>query len=99
MNVIVHPRTRQTKGMLNRRRRQGLIPSVIFGRGMTPVLVETPAKAIADVLTSEGGLNTVLNVKIAGGGGTHRAMMCELVRDPITRDFLSIGLHHVEKGE
>jgi large subunit ribosomal protein L25 len=99
MNVVVLPRQRQSKSVRKHRRRQGFIPAVIFGRNVQPLLVETPARAISEVLLSDAGLNSVIDVSVDGDSGTHQAVMCDLVRDPITRDYVAVGLHQIEKGE
>lgn len=99
MDLTVTKRETQSKGERNKRRRQGFVPGAVYGRGLEPFLVEIPAKGIADALTAETGLNTIINLKISGDRHKHTVMIDNLERDPITRDFLHVGLHQVKKGE
>ncbi len=99
MDLTVTKRETQSKGERNKRRRQGFVPGAVYGRGLEPFLVEIPAKGIADALTAETGLNTIINLKISGDRHKHTVMIDNLERDPITRDFLHVGLHEVKRGE
>src|SRR3569833_2306548 len=99
MNITVNRREKQTKGERKRRIRQGFIPGAVYGRNIKPFLVEVPARAIADALLSEGGLNTVVELTIAGESHKHQVLFDDLVRDSITRDFIHVGLHEVKRGE
>ncbi|MBV9852746.1 MAG: 50S ribosomal protein L25 [Armatimonadetes bacterium] len=99
MDITVTPRPRRTKGERKRRLRQGLVPGAIYGRGLEPALVEVPAKAIADVLLAESGMNTVINLTVQGDRAQHTVLIDNLERDPITRGFLNVGFHQVKKGD
>ena len=81
------------------RLRQGFVPGAIYGRGLEPTLVEVSARAVADVLLAETGLNTVLSLTIQGEGAQHSVLIDNLERDPITRGFLNVGFHQVKKGD
>lgn len=99
MDLTATTRETQSKGERNKRRRQGFVPGAVYGRGLEPFLVELPAKGIADALTAETGMNTIINLTISGAKGKHTVMIDNLERDPITRGFLHVGLHEVKKGE
>lgn len=99
MDITALPRTARTRGERRRRLRQGFVPGSIYGRGVTPTLVEVPAKAIADVLLAETGLNTPITLTVRGEAATHSVLVDNLERDPITRGFLNVGFHQVQKGD
>lgn len=99
MDMTVMPRPQRTKGERKRRLRQGLVPGAIYGRGLSPTLVEVPAKVVAEVLMAETGLNTVLNLTIQGEAAKHSVLIDNLERDPITRGFLNVGFHQVRQGD
>lgn len=99
MNITAIKRGSQTKGERKKRIRQGFIPGAIYGKGLEPVNVEVPAKAIADVLTAETGLNTIIDLTIQGDAKPHTVLVDNLERNPITRSFVSVGFHQVKKGD
>ena len=99
MDITVTPRPKRTKGERKQRLRQGFVPGAIYGRGLEPSLVEVPAKAIADVLQAETGMNTLINLTVEGDKKTHTVMIDNLERDRITRGFLNVGFHQVKKGD
>ena len=99
MNITATKRGSQTKGERKKRIRQGFIPGAIYGKGLEPVNIEVPTKAIADVLTAETGLNTVIDLTIAGDAKPHSVLVDNLERNPITRSFVSVGFHQVRKGD
>ena len=99
MNITAIKRGPQTKGERKKRMRQGFIPGAIYGKGLTPVNVEVNTKSIADVLTAETGLNTVIDLTIEGDASPHSVLVDNLERNPITRAFVSVGFHQVKKGD
>lgn len=99
MNITVLKRGHQTKSERKQRVKQGYVPGSIYGKGLTPVDVEVPTRAIAQVLTAETGLNTVLDLTIEGEPTPHTVLVDNLARNPITRAFESVGFHQVRKGD
>ena len=66
MNITANKRGPQTKGERKQRIRQGFIPGSIYGKGLEPLDVEVPSKAIAEILSAETGLNTIIDLAISG---------------------------------
>lgn len=99
MDITVTSRPARTKGERKKRLRQGLVPGAIYGRGVEPTLVEVPARTIADVLTTETGLNTVISLTVQGHAKKHTVLIDNLERDRITRGFLNVGFHQIQKGD
>ena len=99
MNITANKRGPQTKGERKQRIRQGFIPGSIYGKGLEPLDVEVPSKAIAAILSAETGLNTIIDLSIAGDTQTHSVLVDNLERNPITRNFVAIGFHQVKKGD
>ena len=96
--VEARPRTANvTKGERNRLRRMGHIPAAVFGKGMDPVLVTVEAKALAKVLLSDAGKNTLIDLSL--GDSRHLVRLAEVEMDPIHRTFLHVGLHKMAVGE
>ena len=99
MNITVLKRGPQTKGERKQRVKLGYVPGSIYGKGLTPLDVEVPTRAIAQVLNTDTGLNTVLALTIEGEGETHSVLVDNLARNPITRAFESVGFHQVRQGD
>ena len=99
MNITANKRGPQTKGERKQRIRQGFIPGSIYGKGLEPLDVEVPSKAIAEILSAETGLNTIIDLSIGGDSQTHSVLVDRLERNPITRNFVAVGFHQVKKGD
>ncbi len=99
MDLTVTKRGPQTKGQRKQRLRQGFVPGSVYGKGVEPLNVEVPARGIAEVLTAATGLNTIITLKVDGERATHRVLVDNLERDPITRGFVNVGFHQVRRGD
>lgn len=99
MNITVTKRSPQSKGERKKSMKMGLIPGSVYGKGLEPVSVDVPARALVAVLTAGTGMNTIIDLTIAGDKGKHSVMLDNLERNPITRGFVSVGFHQVKKGD
>jgi len=99
MNITVTKRSPQSKGERKKSMKLGLIPGSVYGKGLEPVSVDVPARALVAVLTAGTGMNTIINLTIEGDKGKHSVMLDNLERNPITRGFVSVGFHQVKKGD
>lgn len=97
MNITVARRGSLSKGERKQKLRQGRVPGVIYGKGLEPINIEVPAQAISQILLSESGMNTVIDLTL--DGAAHTVVVDNLVRNSITRSFEHIGLHEIKKGE
>lgn len=87
-------RARTGSGLLKQMRREGWLPSVIYGRGTENKNLKVDAKSFADVIAHSSSENIVVNLEIEGEG-THLAFLQAIQHDPITgaalhADFLAI---------
>ncbi len=69
-------------------RRQGILPAVLYGRGISPQPLELEARAAARVLGHVSGSTLV---ELTVGNETHNVLVREIQRDPIRAD-----LRHVD---
>ena len=99
MNITVTKRSPQSKGERKKSMKLGLIPGSVYGKGLEPVSVDVPARALVAVLTASTGMNTIIDLTIEGDKGKHSVMLDNLERNPITRGFVSVGFHQVKKGD
>ena len=77
-----------------RLRREGLIPGVLYGKGAVQA-ISIPSRDLRKALGGAGGLHTILDVVVAGDGGTHPAVLKDFQRDPIRGTLLHVDLHEV----
>jgi large subunit ribosomal protein L25 len=77
-----------------RLRRAGLVPGVLYGRKGT-YAISVPSRELRRALGGPGGLHTILDVVVAGDGGTHPAVLKDYQRDPIRGTVIHIDLHEV----
>ena len=90
-------REKRTKGEVKQMRRKGIVPGAVFGRGVEPYLVEVSARELVQVLASESGVNTMIDLKVEGKKSS--VMISELDRDPLTRGFLHVGFKQINRSE
>lgn len=88
------PRARTGSGRLNQMRREGWLPSVIYGRGTANTNLKVDAKAFAEVISHSSSENIVVNLEIEGQP-TRLAFLQAIQHDPISgaavhADFLAI---------
>lgn len=96
-DVVVSRREKLGKEESNRLRKSGLIPSVVYGLGGESVPVSVEPKVITRIIRSERGLNTVLNLKLAGTDQTRHVLIKDVTRHPVTDrlthvDFIRIDM-------
>jgi len=84
------------KNEARRIRREGKVPAVLYGgdsKGATPIAVEP--RALLKILHSESGQNTLIALKIGGGGGETRVLVKDFQLDPITHHVLHADFYRV----
>jgi large subunit ribosomal protein L25 len=93
-SIQAAPRARTGSGRLNQMRREGWLPSVVYGRGTENKNLKINAKSFAEVMAHSSSENIVVNLEI-DGEGTRLAFLQAVQHDPITghmlhADFLAI---------
>src|ERR671939_745155 len=97
MEATLEARTRESfgKNEARRTRREGLVPGVLYGgdgKQATPISVEP--RALLKILHSESGANTLISLKLAGGGDT-RVLVKDFQLDPVTHQVLHADFYLV----
>lgn len=64
--IKAETRARSGSGVLKQLRREGLLPSVIYGKGTENINLKIDAKAFSDVLAHSSSDNIVVNLEIDG---------------------------------
>ena len=96
--VTARPRpTQVTKGQQRQMRLQGHIPAAIYGKGIDAILLTVEAKDVARVLSSEAGVNTLIDLTL--DGGRHLVRIDQVDMDPIARTLRHVSLHKIAGDE
>jgi large subunit ribosomal protein L25 len=87
-------RTHTGSGRLNQMRREGWLPSVIYGRGTENKNLKVNAKSFSELLAQSSSDNIVINLEI-DGEGTRMAFLQAIQHEPLSGsamhvDFLAI---------
>ncbi|HJM65507.1 MAG: 50S ribosomal protein L25 [Roseibacillus sp.] len=88
-------RKRTGTGMLKRMRREGFIPSVVYGGGSENRNVKISAKDFRDMIGASASANVLVDLEL-DGGGQQLAFVKDLQHDPLSgnilhADFLAIN--------
>lgn len=81
----------------NRLRAQGRIPAVLYGHGTDPVPVSVDARELRAALSTDAGLNQLLNVRV--GSASHLALARELQRHPVRNTLSHVDFLIVRRDE
>src|SRR5215813_9749524 len=99
MEAVLEATRRESigKNEARRTRAAGRVPAVLYGEDggkhvATPISVEP--KALLKILHSEAGANTLISLKLSGGGDT-RVLVKEYQLDPITHQLLHADFHRI----
>lgn len=87
-------RARTGSGRLNQMRREGWLPSVIYGRGTENKNLKVDAKSFAELIAHSSSENILVNLEV-DGEGTRLAFLQAIQHDPLSgaalhADFLAI---------
>ena len=80
-----------------RLRRAGRIPGVVYGHGTDPLPVAVEARALRAALTTESGLNALLDLQV--GGTSHLTLAREVQRDPVRNSVVHVDFLIVRRDE
>ena len=82
--------TRESRRM----RKDGLVPGVLYGRS-EPHAICVPERELRRALTSEGGLNAILDVVLEGQKTTHPSILKQYQQDPLKGRLTHVDLQEV----
>lgn len=96
VTLAAKPRYESGTRPARRMRREGLVPAVVYGRGLDPVHVQVLSRELYAALRTEAGLNALINVHV-DGGDTVLTVAREIQRHPVRGeithlDFISVSL-------
>ena len=84
------------KGAARTLRRQGLVPAVVYGKGMEPCTITVDPRALKIALANEAGLNTLLTLKGDGAFSGRTVLLVDSQVDAIRRDLKHVDFKTVD---
>lgn len=96
LTLKVQPRSDTGKGPARRARAAGQVPGVLYGRDLDPSPVSVPTKEMLRALSTEAGLNVLINLQVEGSSPS-LTMLREVQRHPIRGDLLHVDFVKVDR--
>jgi len=90
-------RNRTGSGRLNQMRREGWVPSVIYGKGTENLNLKVDAKTFSDLLAHSSSENIIVNLDIEGQG-TRLAFLQSIQHDPISAKVLHADFRSIDEN-
>ncbi len=84
----VTQRDRSGKGVARSLRRQGMVPAVVYGRGLTPAMIAVTPKELKAAISTEAGWNTLITLQGETDYAGKVVILKDLQVDPIRRDYM-----------
>jgi large subunit ribosomal protein L25 len=95
VTLTAEPRTTGGTRPSRRLRREGRIPAVVYGRGGDPTPVTVGYRDLRAALTTEAGLNAILNLQV--DGETVLAIVKEIQRHPVRNDVAHVDFIRISR--
>lgn len=101
VNLEVQRRAGVGKGQVRKLRRSGLVPGVVYGRGVEPTPVVVDGKQLHGILRTTAGLNVLIDLAIGDGSAAGRTVMVkDLQRDIFRKDtIVHVDFHTIDLAE
>jgi large subunit ribosomal protein L25 len=99
VRLEVQEREQSGSAASRRMRRQGLIPGVLYGRGVKARAIAVPERELRRALSGEHGAHAVLDVLVEGQSRPHPSVLKEYQRDPVRGDIVHFDIQVVRLDE
>jgi len=80
---------------VSRLRRQGVLPANIYGRGLQSTAVQISARDVRALL-HEHGINTLVNLQVAGEGQPRSVVVRKVQRHPVSHQLEHVDFYQVD---
>lgn len=90
------PRLRSGSGKLKQMRREGWLPSVVYGRGVVNENLKVDAKTFAELMAHSSSDNILINLDIEGEG-SRSVFLKTIQHDPLTGHALHVDFLAVDE--
>lgn len=92
----VMPRNEAGKGVARTLRREGLVPAVVYGKGMDPCSITVEPKALKKAIATEAGWNTLITLKGDGPFDGKVVLLKDMQIDAIRRDVVHADFNAID---
>jgi len=94
--ISLQLRTLTGKNSCRRLRAEGLLPGVVYGKGIEPTPVTLSPKELSAALSGESGQNTLLSIKGCGPLEGSMVIVTEILRDALKRTAKHVDFHKLD---
>src|SRR5210317_472057 len=92
----VETRVRMGKGGSRKVRRDGLVPAVVYGKGVDALNLRLDPKALKQAVATEAGWNTLITLKGDGPFDGKVVILKDMQIDAIRRDMIHVDFHAID---
>jgi large subunit ribosomal protein L25 len=97
IDIKADPRTASGTGAVNRLRKTGFIPAVVYGRGRDNVNVQVDGKSFTKIINHSASDNILVNLQI--GESSQLALVQEVQHNYIKSTIIHVDFHAVNENE
>lgn len=94
--LTVTPRAGAGKGISRALRRQGLVPGVVYGKGMTSCNVAVDPKALKQAIATQAGWNTLITLQGEGPFDGKVVILKDMQVSPLRRETTHVDFQAVD---
>ena len=94
--LTVTPRAGAGKGVSRSLRRQGLVPGVVYGKGMTACNVAVDPKALKQAIATKAGWNTLITLQGDGSFDGKVVILKDMQVSPLRRETTHVDFQAVD---
>lgn len=99
LNLKADLREGRGKNYNTRLRDKGLLPAIIYGKGIEGLAIQLEAKEIEKLFASGAGRNAIINITVSGSRKKNKVMIKEVQKDPVKGFLKHIDFYHVNLKE
>src|SRR6266540_4651255 len=93
--LAVEVRNKAGKGIARRLRVSGLVPGIVYGKGMESIPVSVNPKELMSAIAGEGGRNNLITLKGGGSLNGNVVIVVDMLRDSLKGHPLHVDLHKI----
>lgn len=94
----VQARHEAGKGIARSLRRQGMIPGVVYGKGLEPCPISVTPKELENAIATEAGWNTLITLRGEGAFAGRTVILKDTQVDAIRRDILHADFQTIDRS-
>jgi len=97
--LVVESRTKTGKGVARQLRAKGMIPGIVYGKGMDSIAISLNPKELSAAIAGEGGRNNLLTLKGVDSINGKVVIVADLLKDPLKGVLMHVDLHKINLEE